>query len=184
MGEIQETLDVSAAETLHEPKQTVRCSSRSSSREVRIRVPFLPNSFGVSAQTSSGVVRGGPEERFHRVPPGFLRVSRGSARAVGWCEHKKEHRMLLGISPELISVVYFSREGPQKRQKGTGGPSHRFAFPKRFLWMCRFPMDVKNSRFGMGHSGSLAEVSRYRAPPLSPLWQRVGEGSYEALKLY
>ena len=45
-------------------------------------------SFGVSAQIGSGVVRGGPEVRFHegstRVPPG---VPRGSARAAGWCEH-------------------------------------------------------------------------------------------------
>ena len=55
-----------------------------------------------SAQIGSGVVRGGPEVRFHeastRVPPGFegsTRVPRGSARAAGWC-------MLLGISPELI----------------------------------------------------------------------------------
>ena len=70
-------------------------------------------SFGVSAQTGSGVVRGGPEVRFHegstrvprgfhqsstrvppgfhqgstRVPPGFhqgsTRVPRGSARAAG-----------------------------------------------------------------------------------------------------
>ena len=32
---------------------------------------------------------------------GSTRVPRGSARPAGWCEHKKEHRVLLGISPEL-----------------------------------------------------------------------------------
>ena len=67
-------------------------------------------SFGVLAQMGFGVVRGGPEVRFHegstRVPPEFhqgsTRVPRGSARAAGWCERQKEHRMLLGISPELV----------------------------------------------------------------------------------
>ena len=47
-------------------------------------------SFGVSAQIGSGVVRGGPEVRFHkgstRVPQGSTRVPRGSVRAAG-CEH-------------------------------------------------------------------------------------------------
>ena len=65
----------------------------------QVVVFFLPpkaESFGVSAQIGSGVVRGGPEVRFHQ---GSTRVPRGSARAAGWCEHKKEHRML---SPELI----------------------------------------------------------------------------------
>ena len=54
-------------------------------------VVFSPiaGSFGVSAQTGSGVVRGGPETR---VPPGFHQgstrtVPRGSARATGWCEY-------------------------------------------------------------------------------------------------
>ena len=76
--------------------------------------------FGVSARSVSGVVRGGPEARFHegstRVPPGFhqgstssTRVPRGSARAAGWCEHQKEHRMLLGISPELIGFLRGTR---------------------------------------------------------------------------
>ena len=41
-------------------------------------------SFGVSAQIGSGVVRGGPEVRFHK---GSIRVPGGSARAAGWCEH-------------------------------------------------------------------------------------------------
>ena len=65
----------------------------------------------------SGVVRGGPEVRFHtgstrvprgstRVPPGFhqgsTRVPRRSARAAGWCERCKENCVLLGMSPELI----------------------------------------------------------------------------------
>ena len=51
--------------------------------------------FSSTAQVGSGVVRGGPEVRFHegftRVPRGFhqgsTRVPRGSARATGWCEH-------------------------------------------------------------------------------------------------
>ena len=44
---------------------------------------FFPTagSFGVSAQIGFGVVRGGPEVRFHegstRVPPGFHEVLRG-----------------------------------------------------------------------------------------------------------
>ena len=51
------------------------------------KLDFSPTaeSFGVSAQIGSGVVRGGPEIRFHegssRVPPGFhqgsTRVPRG-----------------------------------------------------------------------------------------------------------
>ena len=57
--------------------------------------PPTAESFGVSAQIGSGVVRGGPEVRFHesstRVPTGFhqgsTRVPRDSARAAGWCEH-------------------------------------------------------------------------------------------------
>ena len=36
------------------------------------------------AQIGSGVVRGGPEVRFHQ---GSTRVQQGSARAAGWCEH-------------------------------------------------------------------------------------------------
>ena len=54
---------------------------------------FFPR-FGVSAQIGSGVVRGGHEVRFHEGLAGF---HWGSTRI---CE--KEHRMLLGISPELI----------------------------------------------------------------------------------
>ena len=50
-------------------------------------------SFGVSAQIGSGVVRGGPEVRCHegstRLPPGFhqasTRVPRGSARFCEGC---------------------------------------------------------------------------------------------------
>ena len=53
-------------------------------------------SFGVLAQIGSGVVRGGPEVRFHegstRVPPG----PRGFHEVL---------RMLLGISPELICLL-------------------------------------------------------------------------------
>ena len=61
------------------------------------RCPFFKNicsfsptaeSFGVSAQICSGVVRGGPEVRFHegstRVPRGFHEVLRGLR---GGCEH-------------------------------------------------------------------------------------------------
>ena len=47
-------------------------------------------SFGVSAQIGSRVVRGGREAGFHE---GSTRVPRGSAKAAGWCEH----RMLLGM---------------------------------------------------------------------------------------
>ena len=58
----------------------------------------------LKAQIGSGAVRvrGGPA-RFHdssRVPPGFYQgstgVPRGCARAAGWREHEKEHRMLFG----------------------------------------------------------------------------------------
>ena len=60
-------------------------------------------SFGVSAQIGSGVVRGGPEARFHegstRVPRGFHEV----ARAAGWYEP------LLGISLE----PFFFGGGPR-----------------------------------------------------------------------
>ena len=52
---------------------------RAAKRGDRIESVFSPTaeSFGVSAQ-GSGVVRGGPEVRFHE----------GSTRS-GWCEHKK-----------------------------------------------------------------------------------------------
>ena len=47
-------------------------------------------SFGVSAQIGSGVVRGGPEVRFHegstRVPPEFHQVLRGLRGGLGWFE--------------------------------------------------------------------------------------------------
>ena len=63
--------------------------------------PPTAESFGVSAQIGSGVVRG-------KVPRGF---HQGSTRAAGWCEHQNEHRMLLGISPELIlfACLFVSR---------------------------------------------------------------------------
>ena len=61
-------------------------------------------SFGVSAQIGSGVVRGGPEVRFHegstRVPPGF---PEGSTRAAGVVRALKRAPHALGISPELSS---------------------------------------------------------------------------------
>ena len=76
-----------------------------SSEKVGPEGPCSPTagSFGVSAQIGSGVVRGGPEVRFHKgFHRGFTRVPRGSARAVAWCDHEEEHHMLLGMSPELI----------------------------------------------------------------------------------
>ena len=64
--------------------------------------PTTAESFGVSAH---GVVRGGPEVRFHegstRVPPGFHEGSTRFCKDFGG-EHEKEHRMLLGISPERV----------------------------------------------------------------------------------
>ena len=73
-------------------------------------------SFGVSAQICSGVVRGGPEVRFHqgstRVPRGFHQGSTRVPRAAGWCEHYKERRMLLGISPELVFPNVSAQIGP------------------------------------------------------------------------
>ena len=51
--------------------------------------PPTAESFGVSAQIGPGVVRGGPEVRFHkgstRVPPGFYE---GSTR---FCEGRAPH---------------------------------------------------------------------------------------------
>ena len=53
----------------------------------RLSVVFssTAESFGVSAQIGSGVVRGGPQVRFHegstRVPPGFREGSTGLKRA-------------------------------------------------------------------------------------------------------
>ena len=76
--------------------------------------PQQLKALGVSAQIGSAVVQGDHEVSFHqgstRVPPGFHQGStrvppgfhQGSARVAGWCEHQKEHRMLLGISPEFI----------------------------------------------------------------------------------
>ena len=93
-------------------------------------------SFGVSAQIGSGVVRGGPEVRFHkgstsvnrvppgfhkgstRVPPGFhegsTRVPRGSARlrgGAGWCEHQKiapHAREIKGVPLNPPTVTLFA----------------------------------------------------------------------------
>ena len=64
-------------------------------------------SFGVSAQIGSGVVRGGPEVRFHngstRAPAGFDEVLRGF-----W-----EGGVLLGISPELLFLQFCKHEPPK-----------------------------------------------------------------------
>ena len=59
---------------------------RGSNRGTRCFYLFIQTSesFGVSAEIGSGVVRGGPDIRFHE---GCSRVPRGSARARGWCEH-------------------------------------------------------------------------------------------------
>ena len=76
-------------------------------------------SFGVSAQTGSGVVRGGPEGRFHE---GSTRVPRGFHDSTRFCEGcgvvraLKEHRLLLGISPELIWCLH-SGHRPLKNKK-------------------------------------------------------------------
>ena len=86
-------------------KKSVRASEGQLQKVVRRFSPQLQG-FGVSAQIGSGVVRGGHEVRFHQ---GSTRVPRGSARAAGWCEHKKEHRMLLGISPDLIVFLFCRR---------------------------------------------------------------------------
>ena len=79
-------------------------------------------SFGVSAQIGSGVVWGGPEVRFHE---GSTRVPRGSARATGWYEHKKEHSMLLGYHLSLLQhniwrgfVFGLSQENPAFGRNG------------------------------------------------------------------
>ena len=68
------------------------------------RMFFLPTaeSFGVSAQIGSGVVRGGPEVK---VPPGFHQCSTRFCEGCGVARALKEHRMLLGISPELIFCI-------------------------------------------------------------------------------
>ena len=62
-------------------------------------------SFGVSAQIGFGVVRGGPEARFHegstRVPRGFHEVLRGFREVLRGLRGGAR-RMLLGISHELI----------------------------------------------------------------------------------
>ena len=53
-------------------------------------------SFGVSAQIGSTMVRGGPEVRFHEGSTGLPRGFHEVARAAGWYEP------LLGISLELM----------------------------------------------------------------------------------
>ena len=79
-------------------------------------------SFGVSAQIGSGVVRGSPEVRFHqgstRVPPGFHQGSTrfykgGVVRAL-----KKSTACCWGISPELIlSILVGEPSQPKKKVK-------------------------------------------------------------------
>ena len=92
-------------------------------------VVFSPTaeSFGVSAQIGSGVVRGGPQVRFHegstRVPPWFHEGSTRFCEGCGGASAKKRHRMLLGMSPEL----FFKRESKGggsedgNQRKATGG---------------------------------------------------------------
>ena len=97
------------------------------------------------------MVRGGPEVRFHesstRVPPGFHqgsnRVPRGFARVAGWCELQKEHRMLLGISPELI--IIFSESSRRCKTWGCA--------------MSRFRISVANPRTDDTAWGSLGVVT-------------------------
>ena len=102
------------------------------------RIVFSPtaDSFGVSAQIGSGVVWGGPEVRFHegstRVPPRFTRVPRGFHEVLRGLH--AECRMLLGISPELISSA--SSMGITavgcglKLDQGTTGVSPCFYLPE------------------------------------------------------
>ena len=59
-------------------------------------------SFGVSAQIGSGVVRGGPEGRFHegstRVPPGFYEGSTKFCEGCGVVRALKEHHAVGDIT--------------------------------------------------------------------------------------
>ena len=70
-------------------------------------------SFGVSAQIGSGVVRDGPEVRFHK---GSTRVPQGARTAVGRALQRTPHAVR--ESPELIQSPCF---GVSKR-KPTGTP--------------------------------------------------------------
>ena len=81
--------------------QEIKCSENQT--QGRMVSSPTAESFGISAQIGSGVVRGGPEARFHegctRLAPGFHEVLRGLR---GGASTKKEHCMLLGMSPELL----------------------------------------------------------------------------------
>ena len=81
-------------------------------------------SFGVSAQKGSGVVRGDPELRFHqgsprippgfhqgstRVPPGFHQVLRGLRGGPGWFEVRFHYTK---VPPEFHQVLPGLRGGP------------------------------------------------------------------------
>ena len=67
-------------------KQFSGCAYHAPAPQDQMNLRFSPTaeSFGVSAQISSGVVRGSPQVRLHEVS---TRVPRGFARAAGWCEH-------------------------------------------------------------------------------------------------
>ena len=74
---------------------------------VYVFFPPTAESFGVSAQIGSGVVRGGPEVRFHegstRVPPGFHEVLRGLR---GGASTKKSTACCWGYHLSLFCFVF------------------------------------------------------------------------------
>ena len=84
--------------------------------------PPTAENFGVSAQIGSGVVRGGPDVRFHegstRVPPGFHEGStlRGGAST------KKSTACCWGYHPSFFLVLYF-RKPPHSLAIGIKLPS-------------------------------------------------------------
>ena len=113
-------------------------------------------SFGVSAQIGSGVVGGGPEVRFQqgstRVPRGFhevLRGLRGSAST-------KEHRMLLGISPELILLCRTWRLSPGWTP-GSKRPPRPWC--ELLSKICRFQKPSLHQMDGFSHSLSKTQGS-------------------------
>ena len=77
-------------------------------------------SFGVSAQIGSGVVRGSPEVRFHdgstRVPPEFHQVLRGLRGGPGWFE-VRFHQVLRG-GPGWFDVRFHETRVPHRVPPG------------------------------------------------------------------
>ena len=95
-----------------------------------LALSFSPTaeSFGVSAQIGSGVVRGGPEVRFQegstRVPPWF---HEGSTRfcegCAGWCEHKKSTACWGYYFSRTLKIWCFSFWFPPKKHQQNQVPS-------------------------------------------------------------